>query len=146
MVTSYKAVNWTPNEVIGETKMDRMTGNADYLFARTPRTVYTLPSGLTRAEGVRIAAGRVVIAKNTKRDSATAQVNFGNFFSSRCEPLITTGIVSEGQQRIFAVINGIGRLQPDARGFQTTVNIAAEADKNDAIMRSFYVTWQAVGY
>lgn len=143
---SFKAINWVPNEVIGERKFDQMTDNAEWLYNNTPRAVYTLPGGLRRAEGVKIASGRVIIAKQVKRDSATTTVRFGNFFTVRCEPIITTGIVAEHQTRIFCVINGIGRLQPDHRGFNVGVNIAAERAKNDKISRSFYITWQAMGY
>lgn len=142
----FKAVNWTPNEKLGETKTNQMADNAQWLYDNTPRAVYTLPGGLRRIEGVRIAAGRVIIAKNKQSDSETTQVRFGNFFSTRCEPIITTGIVAEHQARIFCVTNGIGKLQPDHRGFNVSVNIAAEGTKNDAILRSFYVTWQAMGY
>jgi hypothetical protein len=143
---TFKAVNWTPSELLAETKTDQMADNADYLFLNTPRAVYTLPGGLRRAQGVKIASGRVLIAKRLKSDSATATVRFGNFFSARCAPIITTGIVSEGQSRIFCIINGIGQLQPDNTGFQVGVNIAAESKKKDKIAHSFYVAWVAMGY
>lgn len=142
---SFKAINWTPSEQIGERKMDTMTDNAEWLYNNTPRSIYTLPGGLRRVEGVKIASGRVIITKRN-RDTASVEVRFGNYFSSRCEPNITTGIVSAGQTKIFCVTNGIGRLLPDARGFQVGVNIAADNKKNDKIARSFYVAWQAMGY
>lgn len=142
---SFKAVNWTPNELVGERKTDQMAENADWLFRNTPRALYTLPGGLTRTEGVKVAAGRVIIGKKDG-DNANATVRFGNFFSVRCEPIVTNGIVSETQTRIFATISGIGRLQPDNRGFNVGVNIAADKKANDKITRSFYVTWQAMGY
>lgn len=143
---SFKAINWTPNEVVGERKFDQMTDNAEWLFNNTPRAIYTLPGGISRAQGIKIASGRVIISKRMKSDSATATVRFGNFFSTRCDPIITTGIVAEHQVRIFCVINGIGKLHPDHRGFNVEVNIAAEKKKNDKISRSFSVTWQAMGY
>lgn len=143
---SFKAVNWTPNELLAEAKTDQMGDNADYLFANTPRAIYTLPGGLRRAQGVKIASGRVLISKDPKSDSASATVRFGNFFTANCDPIITTGIVSEGQAKIFCVINGIGQLQPDNTGFQVGVNIAAESKKKDKISYSFYIAWQAMGY
>jgi hypothetical protein len=142
---SFKAVNWTPNEMIGERKTDQMAENVDWLYRNTPRAIYTLPGGLVRNEGVKIAAGRVIIGKKNK-DTSSATVRFGNFFAARCEPIVTTGIVSDDQPRIFATISGIGQLQPDNRGFTVGVNIAAEKKANDQINRSFYVTWQAMGY
>lgn len=143
---SFKAINWTPNELLAETKTDQLADNAEWLYNNTPRAIYTLPGGLRRVQGVKIASGRVLIGKRLKSDSASATVRFGNFFTARCEPIITTGIVAEHQTKIFATINGIGRLVPDNRGFQVGVNIAAEAKKNDKIARSFYIAWQAMGY
>jgi len=143
--TPFRAVNWSPNELVGEDKMTQISANMNWLRDNTPRVVYTLPSGLRRVEGVRIASGRIMIAAR-KSDDATATVRFSNFFSSRCQPNITTGIVATGQVRIFCVTHGIGQLQPDDRGFQVVVNIAAENKKTDKIAKSFYVHWQAMGY
>lgn len=143
---TFTAVNWTPNELAGETKFDTLSANADWLYLNTPRAIYTLPGGIRRVEGIKIAAGRAIIFKDTTTDQATVEVRFGNFFSTRCEPIITTGIACEGQPRIFAVYNGIGQMFPDHRGFQTTINIAAGQEENDNIARTFAVTWQAMGY
>lgn len=141
----FVATNWTPIEMIGERKMQTLADNAEWLYRNTPRGTYTLPGGIVRTEGIKIASGRIVIPKQAK-DSATASVRFGNFFSSRCEPLVTTGIVSAHQPRIFATLRGLGQLLPDHRGFQVGVNIAAGSKKNDKIAHTFYVTWQAMGY
>lgn len=143
--TPFRAINWSPNELIGEDKMDQMAANMNWLRDNTPRAVYTLPSGVRRVEGLRMAAGRVLISAR-KSDSATASVRFGNFFSARCQPIITTGIVATQQEKIFCIVNGFGELHPDHRGFEVQVNVAADLDKNDFIKRSFYVTWQAMGY
>lgn len=143
---TFKALNWTPNELLGEAKTDQLGDNAEYLYLNTPRAVYTLPSGLRRSEGVKIASGRVMITKRLKTDSATVAVKFGNFFTIGCQPIITTGIISENQTKIFATVNGIGQLQPDASGFNVAVNIATDSKKKDKIAHSFYVTWQAMGY
>ena len=142
---TFKAMNWTPNEQVGGRKMDTLADNTEWLYDNTPRAIYTLPGGIRRVEGIKIASGRVVITKRTS-DTAAVEVRFGNFFSSRCEPNITTGVVASGQARIFCVIRGIGRLLPDHRGFQTVVNVAAEAKKNDKIASTMYVSWQAMGY
>lgn len=148
MASNYKfrAINWTPNERIGESKFDQMAENADWLYRRTPRAIYTLPGGLRRAEGVKICSGRAIIAKREKSDSAKATVRFGNFFSARCEPIVTTGVVSNKLSKIFCTVNGIGKLQPDTRGFDVEVKIAGTAKRKGKISHSFYVTWQAVGY
>ncbi len=142
---TFKALSWTPNELIGERKTKQINENAEYLYLNTPRAVYTLPGGLRKPDGIKIASGKALITKRD-RDTASVEVRFGNFFSSRCQPNITTGIIAVGQPRIFCIINGIGTLLPDSRGFQVTVNIDAGQKKNDKIARSFYVAWNAMGY
>lgn len=144
-MAEYKAVNWSPTELLGQSKTEQLGDNAEWLFNNTPRAIYTLPGGLRRAEGIKLAAGRVLITKR-KSDSATVTVRFADFFSSGCQPIVTTGIIAEGQTRIFCTVNGIGILQPDNRGFQASVNVAAETKKNDSIARSLYISWQAMGY
>lgn len=142
---TFKAINWTPTEQIGETKMDTMADNTEWLYKNSPRSIYTLPGGLRRVEGIRVASGRAIITKR-KSDSATVEVRFGNYFSTYCEPNITTGVISATQPRIFCTINGVGRLIPDHRGFQVAVNVAANSKKKDKITRTMYVAWQAMGY
>jgi len=142
---TFKAVNWTPSEMIGERKMDTLADNADYLYKNTPRSIYTLPGGIRRVEGLKLATGRAIITKRN-RDDAVVEVRFGNYFSSYCEPNITTGVISASQPRVFCTINGIGRLIPDSRGFQVGVNIAANNKKKDKIVKTMYVAWSAMGY
>ena len=144
--TPFRAVNWSPNELIGEDKMDQVSNNINWLRDNTPRVIYTLPSGVQRVEGIRIASGRVLIGAR-KSEDANAEVRFGNFFSNQCQPNITTGIVSAHTRRLFAVIRGIGQLQPDNRGFEVLVRAANETKKQDAsIVYNFYVSWHAMGY
>lgn len=143
--TPFRAVSWAPSELIGEDKMDQLAYNVNYLRDHKVGGLYTLPGGARREEGVRIAAGRVRIGRS-KDDSSSAGVRFGRFFSTGCEPIITTGIVAEGQRKIFCILNGYGRLQPDHRGFQVHVNVMADAKRNDKIASAFYISWQALGY
>lgn len=125
--------------------MDAMADNTEWLYKNSPRSIYTLPGGLRRVEGIKIASGRAIITKR-KSDAAVVEVRFGNYFSTYCEPNITTGIVSATQPRIFCTIQGVGRLIPDHRGFQVAVNVAANNKKKDKITRTMYVGWQAMGY
>lgn len=144
--TPFRVVNWSPNELIGEDKMDQMNSNMTWLRDNTPRVYYTLPSGFRRVEGVRIAAGRALIPPK-KTDNATAQVYFNNLFSQGCQPIVTTGIVSSSQRHIFAVVNGLGSTtQPDNRGFGIFVKIMTGNKKTNFIKHSFYVSWMALGY
>lgn len=142
---SFRAINWSPNERLSEGKLDTISRNTNWLHKNTPRAVYTLPGGITRAEGIRIVSGKALIPKKPKSDSTNVQVRFNNFFSTSCEPLIATGVVAEHQTRIFCVIRGIGRLNPNYTGFNIDINIAA-VKVHDTISRSFYVSYHAVGF
>lgn len=143
----YRAINFTAEDLIGDDKMEQLANNIQWLYENTARTTYMLPSGLHRTENIRLAAGRGIINANTKSDGARIAVNFGNLFSQGCDPLVTTGINSSFQTRVFCVINGLGtRISPDYRGFNIYVNIAAESKKNDRIKKGFYVNWMAMGY
>ena len=143
--TPFKSVQWSPGELIGEDKMDDLGSNQTWLRDNTPRAFYTFPGGARRDTGIKIAAGRVLIPPGTG-DSASATVRFNNFFSSGCNPIITTGVNASFNRRIFCVFNGFGDLQPDHTGFQVYVNVAAELAKFDSIQSRFWVTWQALGY
>lgn len=143
--TPFKIIQWSPSEIISDSRMDNINSNLSWLYDNTPRGLYTLPGGARKTTNIKIAAGRVAIPP-TKSDNASASVRFGNFFSSGSQPIITTGIVSDFQRKIFCAINGFGELQPDHTGFQVFVNVAASKESNDYISSRFYITWQALGY
>lgn len=145
-MAEFRAVNWTPNEQIGEPKMDLINENAEWLFYNTPRAIFTQPGGIRRVEGVRIASGRIIVPKNKASDSGTEEVRFGNFFTQRCEPNITLGLVSKTQPRIFYTMSGIGKMLPDSRGFQVHVNVDALQKKNDKLLNNIYISFIAMGY
>lgn len=143
--TIFRVVNWAPNEVLDEEKMEQINSNIVWLRDNTPRSVYTLPSGIRRIEGLRLVAGRQAFG-GKKSGQSTATVNFGsNLFVDNCQPLITTGTVSTKQTDLFVIINGIGQLQPDNRGFQITVSVAKNGKKRDQL-KGCHISWHALGY
>ena len=143
--TPFKIIQWSPSDIITDDRLHNINSNLTWLHDKTPRGMYTLPGGARKDTNIKIAAGRVAIPA-TKSQNASASVRFGNFFSTGCQPIVTTGIVSDFQRKLFCAINGFGQLQPDHTGFQVFVNVAATLDKNDYIASTFYITWQALGY
>jgi hypothetical protein len=143
-MADFKVVNWTPNEVVGEEKMEQMNTNMVWLRDNTPRAIYTLPSGFRRDTGLRIAAGRTNFAAR-RSDTARSTVYFNNLFVEGCQPIITTGLISNKQVNVVHAISGIGQLHPDARGFEINVAVNASKKKHDKI-KGFYVSWIAMGY
>lgn len=144
-MATFRAISWNPHELISEAKMDRLSANMDYLYNATPRVTYKLDTGLTRTEGMKILAGRVTVGPQ-KTDNGTARVTFGNFFTSGCQPIITTGIYAAWMPKMFCTIGGIGRIVPDHTGFIVYLNVASDVKKNDRLSKTTYVGWQAIGY
>ena len=137
-------MNFQPSQLLDEAVLDQLATNETWLYENTPRAVYTL-ANIRRNEGVRIISGRALIGA-TKKNNAVATVRFGNFFSSGCNPNITTGIVSANQRKFFVTIDGIGVTYPDNRGFNVHVYLDAPASvKQPKITRSIYNPWTAIG-
>lgn len=141
--TPYRAIAWMPNEVISDDKVNQMASNVQWLYEYTPRALFT-DSGLTREEGVKIASGKVRFNKR-KSDSASEEVRFNSFFSTYCQPNITTGLISSGQRKIWLAVEGLGDELPDHRGFRIGVTMEY-GKKKDKIANRFWVHWQAMGY
>jgi hypothetical protein len=145
-MTVFKAITWSPSELVGEAKMDTLVSNSEFLFYNTPRALYTdAQSNITRVEGLKIASGRGIITAR-QEDTAGLTISFGNFFSSGCQPIITTGISANNEVAIFCVVNGISTEIPDNTGFQVEVNVATTNPANDRFVQSVYINWMAMGY
>lgn len=142
--TPFRAVSWAPSDLITEDKMDQMAANMNWLRDNTPRGHYRA-YGVNKKDQIKIAAGLALITAR-KQNFAAKRVSFGNFFTPRARPIVTTGIVSDKQRRIHVTIDGIGQLHPDHTGFDVHVSIDATNKKNNRILRNFYVSWQALGY
>lgn len=140
-VTQYKAVTWSPNELISNDKMNQLSTNMDWLAQNTPRAMYSI-SGLKTQQGIKIVGGMAFCPASSKAPSEHATVTFSGFFSPNCMPIITTGLVTIPQGNIGVYIKGLSGLKPDARGFD--IYVRRHVGKN--IPRSFYVSWQALGY
>jgi hypothetical protein len=140
----YKVIAWQPYELMTEDKMNQDAYNVQWLYENTPRILYTSPS-INRPTGIKLVSGRLRFDKKNA-DTAEATVSFGGYFSTGCQPNITTGIISNGQRKIHVVLSGISQLYPNENGFRTRIEIAAESKKNDKIQSVFWVNWMAMGY
>ena len=143
-VTAFRPMTWQPMELITDVKMDRMTQNEEFLSEYLMGTSYR-GFGSTRDKGIKLACGLVSIG-TSKGAEANKDVRFGNFFSSGCNPIVTTGLVSSHQHRIHLTIDGLGQLHPDQRGFQVHVRMDSLNKKKNRITHNFYVSWHAMGY
>lgn len=144
MVESFRPVSFSEDDLLGEDKMSRLATNQRWLFERMPRTLYRA-FGVRQSSNVKIASGIVAIA-GRKKSTAVETVRFGDFFSNRCNPIVTTGIVSGHHRRIHVTLDGLGTLHPDHRGFNVHISMDNANKKKNTISRRFYVTWTATGY
>lgn len=141
----FVAVNWSPGQLVDEDTLDRVNSNITYLRNQSVDGKYMhLNNGVTDI-GIKILCGRKQITPR-KSDTALVRIGFAKMFTPDSAPVITTSITSPSQVKIFSIINGINRLQPNHQGFECKVQIAAEGKKNDKIAKSIYVNWIAVGY
>lgn len=143
--TPFKVVTWSPLDPVKNEKLDAMVSNDNWLKENMVRGRYR-GYRVRRSEGIRIAAGLALITSR-KEHRAQTFVEFGDFFSQGCKPIVTTGIVSKGQRKIWVTVDGPGdTMHPTNNGFQVHVVVDAEFDKNLQIKRNFYVSWHAIGY
>lgn len=141
----FVAVSFSPNQLIDEDTLDQMNNNLVYLRDQAIDGKYQHLNGGATDKGIKMLCGRAVIAPR-KGDTAKQRVNFARMFTPDSVPVITTSITSTHQTRIFETIAGIGRVHPNHQGFEVTVNVAAEKEKNDKISRKIYINWIAMGY
>lgn len=141
-VIPYKKINWNPNDLITDTKMDTVNSNIEYLYQNMPRARYSA-YGINRTEGVKIMSGLTGFAGRNAA-SGGANVNFGNFFAAGSHPVITTGVLGDYAFHIHVTYRGLGVFHPDHRGFYIQIyNNPPTANKT--IKKTMYVSWIAMG-
>lgn len=140
----FRPLQWNPNEVLTKGKMDQIAFNEQYLFDNMPRAQYAA-HGVRRDEGIKIASGFALI-RATRRHHNSRAVYFGNFFSARTQPVVTTGAVSNYRRQLHVTLEGFGRLFPDHRGFRVYVVNNVHHKANRPMKRNMYVGWIALGY
>lgn len=145
-VSPFVATQWQPLDLLEETKMDDMANGIQFVHDNTPRARFNVGSSYSRAQGIKIASGRVTIPRNMKKDQDSVTVNFGNFFTAGCSPLVTTGIMSPVQNNIYCTFRGLTRLEPDHNGMRIEIEIGDKDKEKSKIRRSFAVHWQAMGW
>lgn len=139
--TAYKPISWQSLDLATTDKLQQMNANIDYLKDNTPRARLR---GVGRDTGIRILAGIAVIPR--QKDSAGSQgVKFGEFFSTGCNPIITTGIITQ-ETRIHVTIRGLNSFIPNEDGFVVHAQMDNPDAKKNKLDSKLYVHWQAIGY
>lgn len=141
----FVAVNWTANQIIDEDSLDQLNSNTVYLRNQSVNGKYMHLNGGVTDFGVKILCGKKQITPR-KSDTALLSVGFAKLFTPESAPVVTTSLTSPGPVKFFHIVNGIGRLHPDHRGFEVKVNVYADVKANDTFSQSIFVNWIAMGY
>lgn len=143
-VTSYNGVTWSDDEPIYTSKLNQMSQNEQYLFENAP-TVYYKAHGVTRQTGIKIAAGVTPCTRSGGyRENTT--INFGTFFTTGCNPVVTHSMLHTGEVRVHWGHKGIGTTLPDHRGFEIYGNLDSLNLRTNYLTRNYYISWIAIGY
>lgn len=143
-VSSFKDINWSPNEYLATDKLNLMVSNTRYLFERAPKLYYNAYS-TKKDTGVRIACGTSTIAPG-KGHYYRKTINFGSFFTIGSKPVIVTSVTSPYNRRMILChygIQGEGYV-PDHRGFIARATTST-LEKSHYLHKQIYVNWIAIG-
>lgn len=145
-IPGYRAIHWEPLDVISDESMNRMSANIQAIHDYTPRALWSEP-GNRHNKSIKIASGRKMIPSQ-KGSEATAEVNFGFFFSSGVKPNVTIGINAKQQQNLYCTFSGLPGtgLLPNSNGFLIHLQVAKEDGEKKKIARNVWIHWQAMGY
>lgn len=142
--TPFKVVSWAPLDPVDVDKLQAMVSNDAWLRDNQARARYAA-NGVTRDEGIKILSGLILIPSG-KGNSKTKNVSFGSYFSEGCKPIVTTGIVSGTQRKIFVTVDGPGKvMQPQRDGMQVHV-VVNSTNAKMKITHNFYVSYVAIGF
>jgi len=145
LTSNWKAITWSPNDVITDEKLQGMVANDELLKNNVLQTTYRGNSG-SQSQGLRLLAGTATISSTKKSASAARSISFGSFFSSNVKPIISTGLVSKNQRQVFLTVSGQGNIViPNNKGMVVHVFVAPSSKKKN-ITNTLYVHWHALGY
>jgi len=144
--TAFVGVQWQPLDLIDEAKMDDLANSVQWVHDNTPRAKYRQGHASSRTQGVKILSGKKQFPKMPKKDSHTYSINFGNFFSSGCRPMITTGVNSSTQNNIFVTFRGFKDVMPDHNGMYLEIQVGEANGEKSKINETMHIHYIAVGY
>lgn len=143
-VGSYTPISWQPGELITEYKMDAIGQNMEYLNERSVKGLYNAHNANVR-NNVKIAAGVATIEPDAN-GVVGKDVYFGDFFTTGCRPVVVGTIVSDSVRRVHMTQFGLAGLWPDHNGVRFAIRVDEYNTANNAITKSIFVNWIALGY
>lgn len=142
----FKVVSWSPNEPITSDKLNTMVSNDNWNRDNMVRGRFE-SGGVNRDIGVLLLSGlQLITPPGGTAASVTKNVTFGTYFSEACNPIVTTGVVSSSQKKIWVTIDGPGsKTTPTRDGFQVTATVDSKKKKKK-FTKNFYISWHALGF
>ena len=147
MADDYRVVSWGVNDDMAVSKLNAMCHNMNVLRRTQPRATYKRTNGTLVSAGIKFLGGRIVIPAQNSNKRTTA-VNFGNFFSTSCSPIVTFGVISSYERAVFVRGRGQGTVAPKYNRMYVDVIVDNDINegKKNKIDRAFYVDYHAMGY
>ena len=145
--TPYKAISFSPGEILTRTKLNQMTNNEQWLFENRIQGNYSA-HGLKRTSGLKLASGVTTFATTTAGGRAV-DVMFGSFFSVGCNPVVVANPCGHGTGRMYCVTTGPGSGTnfPNHVGFRIWMGIDTGVTISlQRIYATVYANWIALGW
>ena len=149
ILSEYKAVTWNNGDPLTRDKLTAMVNNDDWLMKNTPRVRYTAAAQTTRDVGTKILCGRFTVPANAKVNSFAQRVQFGQFFSTGCLPVISLAALSYTEDMIWMRAHSdtsTAVLAATSSGMIVRGALYASSGAKKYIEKSFNVDWIAVGW
>lgn len=140
--TQFQPTNFD-SESLSQAKMQQLNSNVQHLYDNMTRMRYSA-SGVTKDGAQKVIAGKVPFSKSGTNWSHT-QVNFGNYFSVGCKPVINATLEvtqNNGHRMRVTLISKSGGGEIDHTGF--VISISTESYPQ--INMPGFVHYTAIGW
>jgi hypothetical protein len=146
-------IEWDDGDYITIEKLQSMVNNDNYLYRRVVkwgfRGLETVP--IEDTTNLKILSGITSMGGEDKQ-TITADVSFGDFFSASCEPVVTASLATSDRIRVDVTLMGLdgtNRISRNGMRIWLAHQILPAVDGEPQTLgfaREQKVHWQAVGW
>ncbi len=139
------AVNFSQGQLLDVDTLNQLSNNTVYLRDQMVDAKYQYEWGGVVDINVKLLAGKTYVPPSGDQGPIYVTIGFTNIFTPGCNPIITTGLQTEGGAKFEHCLYGIGTYHPDHRGFVAKVKVNP-AYPRGVFDQHMHVNWTAVGY
>jgi hypothetical protein len=144
MAEPYKDVTFGRERLTAE-KLNAVVNNTNWLKEHLPEMAFE-HEGIKKDVNLKWLAGSALL-QPTQAWSLTAEVRFGNYFSTGCRPILMTALHGYPQTGVVHTTYGIGdQRTPDNRGFAVYIVPYDRSGFNSKIMHPINISYLAIGW